>query len=183
LSFCFRVYFREPEGGGSSATRQLCATVFPFPSISHLSLGEAGEAQVGLDDAEAGEQLLSLLVADGRSDNDVVARNPVDGRGDAVLVASLERVDDAEHLGGVAASGGRVGEDGADLLVGVDDEDAADGEGDALFVDVGSVLVVDPVRRIQLVGCLFAAKVGSFAPDDGGLLAVAPGVASASCPP
>lgn len=69
----------------------------------HLGLGEAGEAEVGLDDAEAGEELLGLLVGHGRSDNDVVTGDPVDGGGDAVLVTSLEGVDDAEDLGGVAA--------------------------------------------------------------------------------
>lgn len=62
-----------------------------------------------------------------------------------MLVAGLQGVDDAEHLGRVAAGGGRVGEDGADLLVRVDDEDAADGKGNTLFVDVGGILVVDPV--------------------------------------
>ena len=62
-----------------------------------------------------------------------------------MLVAGLEGVDDAEYLGGVAAGGGGVGEDGADLLVGVNEEDGADGEGNALLVDVGGVLVVDPV--------------------------------------
>jgi len=69
----------------------------------------------------------------------------VNRRGDLVLVRRLERVDDTEDFCGVAAGRGRVGEDGADLLVGVDDEDGADGEGDALLVDVGRVLVVDPV--------------------------------------
>jgi hypothetical protein len=67
-----------------------------------------------------------------------------------VLVAGLQAVDDAQDLGGVAAGRGRVGEDGADGLLGVDDEDAADGEGDALAVDVGGVLVVDPVRVIVI---------------------------------
>jgi hypothetical protein len=110
-----------------------------------LVLGQGGEAQVGLDDAEVGEELLGLLVGDGGSDNDIVTGDPVDGGGDAVLVAGLEGVDDAEDLGGVAAGGGRVGEDGADLLVGVDEEDGADGEGNALLVDIGGVLVVDPV--------------------------------------
>lgn len=105
---------------------------------------ERGEAEVRLDDAEVGEQLLGLLVGDRRGDNDIVAGDPVDGGGDAVLVAGLEGVDDAEDLGGVAAGGGRVGEDGADLLVGVNEEDGADGEGNALLVDVGGVLVVDP---------------------------------------
>jgi hypothetical protein len=110
-----------------------------------LLLGQRGEAQVGLDDAELGEELLGLLVLDGGVDDDVVAGDPVDGGGDLVLVAGLERVDDAQDLGRVAAGGGRVGEDGADGLLGVDDEDGADGEGDALFVDVCGVLVVEHV--------------------------------------
>lgn len=80
-------------------------------------------------------------------DNHIIARNPVDRGGDLVLVAGLEGVDDAENLGGVAAGGGRVGEDGADGLLGVNDEDRADGESDALLIDVGSVLVVDHVVR------------------------------------
>lgn len=78
-------------------------------------------------------------------DNDIITGDPVDGGGDLVLVAGLEGVNDAEDLGGVAAGRGGVREDGADGLLGVDDEDGADGEGDALLVDVGGVLVVDPV--------------------------------------
>ena len=67
-----------------------------------------------------------------------------------MLVAGLERVDDAQHLGGVASSAGGVGEDGADGLLRIDDEDAADREGNALGVDVGSVLVIDPVYRVRI---------------------------------
>lgn len=63
-----------------------------------------------------------------------------------MLVASLERVDDSEDLGGVATSRSWVREDGADGLLGVDDEDGADGESNALGVDVGGVLVVNPER-------------------------------------
>lgn len=81
-------------------------------------------------------------------DNDIVTRHPVDRGGDLVLVASLEGVDDAEDLGAVAASGGGVGEDGADGLLGVDDKDGADGEGNALGIDIGSVLIVDPVEGL-----------------------------------
>lgn len=73
-----------------------------------------------------------------------LTRNPVDRGGDAVLVTSLERVDNAQNLGGVTASAGRVREDGADGLLGVDDEDRADGESNALGVNVGGILVVDP---------------------------------------
>jgi hypothetical protein len=67
-----------------------------------------------------------------------------------VLVASLEGVDNAQNLGGVATSAGRVGEDSADGLLGVNDKDRANGEGNALGVDVGSVLVVDPGQIVSL---------------------------------
>jgi hypothetical protein len=77
-------------------------------------------------------------------DNNIVTRNPVDWGGDTVLVASLEGIDHTEDLGGVAASGGRVRENEADGLLGVDDEDRADGERNALGIDVGGVLVVQP---------------------------------------
>ena len=73
-----------------------------------------------------------------------LTRQPVDRSGDLVLVACLERIDDAEDLGGVATGAGGVGEDSADGLLGVDDEDGADGESNALLIDVGGVLVVDP---------------------------------------
>ena len=67
-----------------------------------------------------------------------------------MLVAGLKRVDNAQNLGGVATSAGRVGEDSADGLLGVDDKDRADCESNALGVDVGSVLVVDPGQVVSL---------------------------------
>jgi hypothetical protein len=85
-------------------------------------------------------------------DDDVLTGNPVDRGGDAVLVTGLEGVDDTEDLGGVAAGGGRVREDGADGLLGVDDEDGSDGEGNALLINVGSILLVDPVECQLFVG-------------------------------
>lgn len=121
---------------------------------SDLVLGQRSEAQVRLDDAEVGEQLLGLLVLDRGVDNDVVARHPVDRSGDLVLVARLQRVDNAQDLVGVAASGSRVRQDGADRLLGVNDKDGADSEGNALLVDVGGVLVVEPVELWQ---CLWSA--------------------------
>ena len=69
---------------------------------------------------------------------------PVDGCGDPVLITSLQRVHDAQNLGGVATSGGGVVEDSADRLLRVNDEDGADRERNALGVDVGGVLVVKP---------------------------------------
>jgi len=62
-----------------------------------------------------------------------------------VLVSGLERVNNSEDLSGVAASGGRVGEDETDGLLWVDDEDRADGESNTLLVDVGGILVVNHV--------------------------------------
>ena len=67
-----------------------------------------------------------------------------------MLVAGLEGVDNAQDLGGVATSAGRVGEDGADGLLRVNDKDRADGESNALGIDVGSILVVDPDQVVSL---------------------------------
>lgn len=53
-----------------------------------LLLWERGEAQVWLHDAELREQGLGLVVGDGGVDNNVVSGDPVDGGGDAVLVAA-----------------------------------------------------------------------------------------------
>ncbi len=60
-----------------------------------LLRGQGGKAEIGLDGAEAREELLGLFILYDRGDNDVVTGNPVDGGGDLVLVAGLQRVDDA----------------------------------------------------------------------------------------
>lgn len=54
-------------------------------------------------------------------------------------------VNSAKDLVEVAARCGRVGECKADLLLGVDDEDSADGERETLLVDVRQILVVQHV--------------------------------------
>lgn len=110
-----------------------------------LLLGERCESQVGLDDAEVREECLSLVVLDRGVDNDIVTRYPVDGGGDPVLVAGLQAVKDTKDLSSVATSRGRVRQDQTDGLLGVNDEDRADGERNALGVDVGGVLVVNHV--------------------------------------
>lgn len=120
---------------------------------------------------------MGILGGDGRRDDNVVTREPVDRADDTVLVGGLEGVDATEDLRGVAASGGGVGHDKANLLGGVDDEDGADGKSHAcevmvrmkfaltsyhprtLSVNVSGVLVVD---HVELVGNL-ALGVG----DDG----------------
>jgi len=92
-----------------------------------------------------GEQGLGLLVFDAGVDNNIITRDPVDGGSDSVLIASLEGINNSENLGGVAASGGGVGHDKADCLLRVDDEDGADGESNALGVNIGGILLVDHV--------------------------------------
>jgi len=110
-----------------------------------LLLWERSESEVWLDDAELWEENLGLLVGNWRGDDDVVSWDPVDWGGDTVLIGGLERVDDTEDLGGVAASGGWVGEDETDSLLWVNDEDGTDGESDALLIDVGGILVINHV--------------------------------------
>jgi hypothetical protein len=82
-------------------------------------------------------------------DNDIIARDPVDGSGDTVLITCLEGVDNAEDLSGVAAGGSRIGEDGSDGLLGVDNKDGADGERNPLGINIGGILVVNPDRLCQ----------------------------------
>lgn len=110
-------------------------------------LWERSEPEVWLDNGHLWEDLAGLLGLDGWVNDDIVTWHPVDWGGDLVLVASLERVDDTENLGGVTAGGGWVGENGTDGLLWVDDEDRADGESDTLAVNVGGVLVVDPMEQ------------------------------------
>lgn len=62
-----------------------------------------------------------------------------------VLVTSLQRVDNPQDLIGVTASRGGVRKDETNSFLGVNDEDGADGECNALGIDVGGVLVVNPV--------------------------------------
>jgi hypothetical protein len=132
----------------------LLLSLLPYSSSSlnsrgSLLLWQRGKSKVWLDNAELREQSLGLLVLDAGVDNHIITRNPVDRGGDSVLIASLEGVDDAEDLGGVAAGGCWVGHDEADGLLGVDNEDRADGERNALGVDIGSILVVNPIVRCQ----------------------------------
>lgn len=86
----------------------------------------------------------------------------VDGRGDAVLVARLQTVEDAQDLGRVAAGRGRVAQDKTDRLLGVDDEDGADGEGNTTVL----------LQRFKIVLRDHVVEVGDVAvgvSDDGKL--------------
>nr|POE53603.1 serine--trna ligase, mitochondrial [Quercus suber] len=102
-------------------------------------------SQIRLDLADLAKLLPRVLRLHARRHDHVVPADPVDRRRHALAVAQLQAVDDAQDLGSVAAGRRRVHHGQADLARGVDDEDAADGEGDALVVDVGEVLRVDHV--------------------------------------
>jgi len=140
-----------------SATRPFLpfSFIIRLKSRGGLLLWQRGKSEVWLNDTEFGEQGLGLLVLDAGVDNHIITRDPVDWGGDTMLVAGLEGVNDTENLGGVAASGSWVGEDEADGLLGVDDEDRADGERNALGVNVGGILVVKHVIEV----CDFAFLV------------------------
>lgn len=58
---------------------------------------------------------------------------------------SAPTVDDPEDFVKVATSRGRVREGQTDDLLGIDNEHRSDGEGDALSIDVGSILVVQHI--------------------------------------
>ena len=79
-----------------------------------------------------------LLVALGRRLDGLVAGVPVGGADLAVLVGELEGVDEAEGLVNGAADGEVVDCDLAHDAVGVDDEEAT--EGDAFFFDEDAVV-------------------------------------------
>lgn len=78
--------------------------------------------------------LLRIRSAHARRNNHILALLPINRRDDALLVARLQTVDDAQHLGGVPAGRRRVHHGQADFFGRVDDEDGADGEGDAAFL-------------------------------------------------
>ena len=115
--------------------------------LSGLGLlsGLGGQTEVRLDGAETGEEGGSLLVGDRGVNNDIVAVLPVGGGGDSVLVTNLERVHHAQDLVKVATGRGRVRQGQADGLLGVNDEDGANGEWDTLGIEVGQVLVVQHI--------------------------------------
>ena len=62
--------------------------------------------------------LLGVLIGHRAGDDHVLAMLPVHRSRDLVLGGELERVDHAQHLVEIAASGHRINEDQLDLLVG-----------------------------------------------------------------
>jgi hypothetical protein len=106
----------------------------------HLE-GARSKSEVRLDNLDTlGEDLLGFLSGDAGVDDNIITLLPVTGSGDAVLVTELERVNNAKDLIKVTASGGRVGQNETDALLGVNDEDRADSEGNTLSVNVSNIL-------------------------------------------
>jgi hypothetical protein len=61
-----------------------CTSIYPLESIisksswcSSLFLGKRSKSKIWLDSLEVGEQLACLLVLDSRSDDNIVARDPL----------------------------------------------------------------------------------------------------------
>lgn len=69
-----------------------------------------------------------------------------------MLVTSLQGVDNPQDLSSITTGRSGVRENETDGLLGVNNEDRADGERNALGVDVGGVLVVDPIYREISIG-------------------------------
>ena len=106
--------------------------------------------------AHLGEELGDLFGLHSRRHHDITALLPVGRCRDAVLGRQLQRVDHAEDLVEVAASGGWVENGELELLVGADDEHSAGGSGHP--------------GRVALVGIKHAKSDGKVAlcvSDDG----------------
>lgn len=108
--------------------------------IHHLERRRS-QSKVGADNFDAlGEDLLGFLSGDAGMDNDIVTLLPVTGSGDLVLVAQLERVDDAQDFIKVTAGGCGVCDNQADSLLGINDEDRSNSERNTLGIDIGGIL-------------------------------------------
>ena len=116
-----------------------------FSCSTGLLLWKRCNPQVWLDDLEVREQLFRLLVFDAWVHDHVITRNPIDRSGNLVLIPRLERINDTQNLSSVSACRCGVRQDSADRLLRVDDEDRPDGEGNALCINICSVLVVQHV--------------------------------------
>lgn len=73
-----------------------------------------------------------------------------------MLVTRLQTVQHTQNLGGIPTRRRWVAENQADSLLGVDDENGANREGNALLVDIGRVLVVQHVVQQRDLALLVA---------------------------
>ena len=125
-------------------------------SSTCLLLWQRREPQIRLDDLEMGIFLLRLLCLDARMYDHIITGHPIDRGCDLVLVSRLQRIHHAQHFGCVATGRGRVGENEANGLLGIDNKHASDGESNTLLIDIGGVLVVQHVVQICNLSLLVA---------------------------
>jgi hypothetical protein len=93
------------------------------------------------------------MSADRGGNNNIFSDSPVNWRSNTGLISGLQGIDDSQHLGSVASRRSRVGHDEPNLLLGVDDEDATDGEGGSQVLDLLSIdHVIQPGDLTALVG-------------------------------
>ena len=105
----------------SRSFSRLCST--------RVSPCQRREAQVWLDNLQVRPNVLCVLGLDRRVDDHVLTRNPIDRCRHFVLIAGLQRIDHPKNLGGIATGRCGVGENEADGLLRVDDENGTDGKG------------------------------------------------------
>ena len=101
--------FRIPAS--ESDTPELPFLSIPGATLNRctgLLFGQRRKAQVWLYDPQIWVLLLRLLRLDTRMDDHIITRDPIDGCGDLVLVACLQRVDNAQDFSCVPACRGRV---------------------------------------------------------------------------
>lgn len=155
---------------------------------TRLLLGQGCSSEIWLDDLEVGEERLGLIILHAGVHDNIIAyctilslrnskkdrkkgkfkltRHPVDGRGNSVLVPSLQRVDHTQHFGRIPPCRSRIGKNQTDGLLRINDENAPDGKGNPLRVDIGRILIIQHVICIRnltrLVGndreCQFASR-------------------------
>ena len=125
-------------------------------SSTCLLLWQRREPQIRLDNLEMGIFLLRLLCLDAWMYDHIITGHPIDRGGDLVLISRLQRIHHTQHFGRIATGRGRVGENEANGLLGIDDKHASDGESNALLIDIGGVLVVQHVVQICNLSLLVA---------------------------
>ena len=73
------------------------------------------------------------------------ALHPIDRRGDTLSVTCLKAINDSQYFGSISPCTRRIHHRQPNLLARVNDEDAANGESDALLIDIRGVLRVDHI--------------------------------------
>lgn len=83
-------------------------------------------------------------------------RHPVNRRGNSVLVPSLQRIHHTQHFSRIPPRRSRIGKNKTNGLLRINDENAPDGKGNPLGVDVGRILMIQHVICIRNFALLVA---------------------------